>query len=50
MAEHLGGSQTGSLSLEEDPVMGGQEHTGGGHHEEKSLLALPDEALRGTGP
>lgn len=40
MAEQLGGSRAGSLSLEGAPLMGGQEHSDGPHHEEKSLIAL----------
>ncbi|KAH1005168.1 hypothetical protein HUJ04_006202 [Dendroctonus ponderosae] len=40
MAGHLGGSRTGSISLEGAPLMGGQEHSDQHHHEERSLISL----------
>lgn len=39
MAGQLGGSRTGSLSMEGAPLMGGQEGDGHGH-EESSLASL----------
>ncbi|XP_044762298.1 voltage-dependent calcium channel type A subunit alpha-1 isoform X12 [Coccinella septempunctata] len=40
MAGHLGGSRTGSVSLEGAPLMGGQEHSDAHAHEESSLATL----------
>ncbi|XP_045474273.1 voltage-dependent calcium channel type A subunit alpha-1 isoform X10 [Harmonia axyridis] len=40
MAGHLGGSRTGSLSLEGAPLMGGQEHSDAHVPEESSLATL----------
>ncbi|XP_063907007.1 voltage-dependent calcium channel type A subunit alpha-1 isoform X5 [Zophobas morio] len=40
MAGHLGGSRTGSMSLEGAPLMGGQEVTDSHAHEESSLATL----------
>ncbi|CAG9772294.1 unnamed protein product [Ceutorhynchus assimilis] len=40
MAGHLGGSRTGSLSLEGAPLMGGQEHSDQQQHEENALISL----------